>query len=440
MPADELVAHLRELTFERSLHIGHPGSWPTSAARAPSRARRPSCSPRRSTSTWAATGSAPAPTEIELHLTRWFAPRFGLPEGAGGMIDDRRRDGELRRAQVRARREARPRRPRAGRARPPAARALRFRGGARRDPPRRRHARPRRERRAPDRRSTASSGCGSTRSSAAIARDRAAGVRPIAVCATAGTRRPARSTRCPRSPRSRASTGCGSTSTPPTAAPRRSPTRCAPLSRVSSAPTRSRSTRTSGSTRRTPAGCVLVRDFGALSRSFHSDALHLLDEAARHGVDFAMHGPQFSRGFAALKVWVSLLAHGRAAYGRRIAHDVALARYLGELVEAHPDFELMCAAARSRSAASATARPAGAASEETRPHQRAADGGDPGRRPRVPLQCGDRRPLRAARLHRQLPHRGRRTSSGCSPSPPSWACPADARHWLGRPGTAIPDS
>ena len=49
-----------------------------------------------------------------------------------------------------------------------------------------------------------------------------------------------------------------------------------------------------------------------------------------------MHGPQFSRGFAALKVWVSLLAHGRAAYGRRIAHDVALARYLGELVDGAP--------------------------------------------------------------------------------------------------------
>ena len=54
-----------------------------------------------------------------------------------------------------------------------------------------------------------------------------------------------------------------------------------------------------------------------------------------------MHGPQFSRGFAALKVWVSLLAHGRAAYGRRIAHDVALTRYLGALVEEHADFALM---------------------------------------------------------------------------------------------------
>ena len=85
------------------------------------------------------------------------------------------------------------------------------------------------------------------------------------------------------------------------------------------------------------AGCVLVRDFGHLSRSFHADASYIwLDEAARHGIDFAMHGPQFSRGFAALKVWVSLLAHGRAAYGKRIAHDAALARYLGELVERAP--------------------------------------------------------------------------------------------------------
>jgi len=88
---------------------------------------------------------------------------------------------------------------------------------------------------------------------------------------------------------------------------------------------------------------VLLRDFGALSRSFHADASYIWhDEADRHGIDFGMHGPQFSRGFAALKVWVSLLAHGRAAYGRRIGHDVALVRYLDALVEEHADFELMC--------------------------------------------------------------------------------------------------
>jgi glutamate/tyrosine decarboxylase-like PLP-dependent enzyme len=42
-----------------------------------------------------------------------------------------------------------------------------------------------------------------------------------------------------------------------------------------------------------------------------------------------------------LKVWVSLLAHGRTAYGRRISHDAALARYLGACVEEHDEFELM---------------------------------------------------------------------------------------------------
>ena len=89
-------------------------------------------------------------------------------------------------------------------------------------------------------------------------------------------------------------------------------------------------------------GCILVRDLAALGRAFHADASYIwLDESVRQGVDLAMFGPQFSRGFAALKVWLSLLAHGSAAYGRRISHDAALARYLAELVEEHPDFELM---------------------------------------------------------------------------------------------------
>ena len=55
------------------------------------------------------------------------------------------------------------------------------------------------------------------------------------------------------------------------------------------------------------------------------------------GIDL---GPQFSRGFWALKVWVSLLAHGRRAYARRIAHDVELAKYLAEQAEARPEFEV----------------------------------------------------------------------------------------------------
>jgi aromatic-L-amino-acid/L-tryptophan decarboxylase len=57
------------------------------------------------------------------------------------------------------------------------------------------------------------------------------------------------------------------------------------------------------------------------------------------GIDLFALGPQFSRGFHALKIWVSLLAHGWSAYQRRIAHDVALARHLYDMATAHPDLE-----------------------------------------------------------------------------------------------------
>ena len=94
----------------------------------------------------------------------------------------------------------------------------------------------------------------------------------------------------------------------------------------------------------TPCGCVLLRDRARLVEAFAADASYVwIAEDARQGLDLAQTGPDFSRGFLALKVWVSLLAHGRTAYGRRISHDAALARYLGELVEAHPDLELLCA-------------------------------------------------------------------------------------------------
>jgi len=91
-------------------------------------------------------------------------------------------------------------------------------------------------------------------------------------------------------------------------------------------------------------GCVIVRDlfwlvdsFGAAPSYVHEDK-----ERTRHGLDLAMFGPQFSRGFQSLKVWLSLLAHGRRAYGERISHDAALARYLGAVIEAREDFQLAC--------------------------------------------------------------------------------------------------
>jgi glutamate/tyrosine decarboxylase-like PLP-dependent enzyme len=91
-------------------------------------------------------------------------------------------------------------------------------------------------------------------------------------------------------------------------------------------------------------GCVLVREFFWLVDSFGvlPPYVHEDKERTRHGLDLGMFGPQFSRGFQSLKIWLSLLAHGRRAYGARISHDAALARYLGELVESREDFELVC--------------------------------------------------------------------------------------------------
>jgi glutamate/tyrosine decarboxylase-like PLP-dependent enzyme len=91
-----------------------------------------------------------------------------------------------------------------------------------------------------------------------------------------------------------------------------------------------------------PAGCIIARHEHHLAESFAVDASYIYEDKERtgRGVNAASLAPTFSRGFDALKVWLALLAHGRAAFARRISHDAALARYLGGQIEARPDFEL----------------------------------------------------------------------------------------------------
>src|SRR5207245_3120074 len=89
-------------------------------------------------------------------------------------------------------------------------------------------------------------------------------------------------------------------------------------------------------------GCVLVRDERLLQAAFDAEASYVHEDTERveHDIDFARLGPQFSRGFQALKIWVSLLAHGRRAYAARISHDARLARYMAAQVEQRPELEL----------------------------------------------------------------------------------------------------
>jgi glutamate/tyrosine decarboxylase-like PLP-dependent enzyme len=88
-------------------------------------------------------------------------------------------------------------------------------------------------------------------------------------------------------------------------------------------------------------GCVLVRDVRHLGDSFvvHPTYTRADKDRTGWGLDLMEHGPQFSRGFWALKVWVSLLAHGWRAYAARISHDAALARYLAARATERPEFE-----------------------------------------------------------------------------------------------------
>jgi glutamate/tyrosine decarboxylase-like PLP-dependent enzyme len=88
-------------------------------------------------------------------------------------------------------------------------------------------------------------------------------------------------------------------------------------------------------------GAVLVREQRHLVQAFsvNPSYVHEDKELTRRGLDFYAHTPNFSRGFHALKIWVSLLAHGWSAYQRRIAHDVALAQHLFDRASAHDELE-----------------------------------------------------------------------------------------------------
>jgi glutamate/tyrosine decarboxylase-like PLP-dependent enzyme len=87
------------------------------------------------------------------------------------------------------------------------------------------------------------------------------------------------------------------------------------------------------------AGCALVRSPEALRAAFsyHPPYYHF-DERATNYVDY---GPQNSRGFRALKVWLALRHVGAAGYRKMIAEDIRLSRAMAAAVSRHPDLDLM---------------------------------------------------------------------------------------------------
>lgn len=89
------------------------------------------------------------------------------------------------------------------------------------------------------------------------------------------------------------------------------------------------------------AGCTLVRAPAALPAAFRFHPPYYPDQAAGEEppIMYHEHGPQNSRGFRALKVWLGLRQVGREGYARMIGDDIELARALFGRVEAHPELE-----------------------------------------------------------------------------------------------------
>jgi glutamate/tyrosine decarboxylase-like PLP-dependent enzyme len=85
------------------------------------------------------------------------------------------------------------------------------------------------------------------------------------------------------------------------------------------------------------AGAVLVRDASVLVDAFAYHPEYYPEEDEK--IHYHEYGPQNSRAFRALKVWLALQQVGRQGYQQMIAEDIRLAEALYHLAEAHVELE-----------------------------------------------------------------------------------------------------
>jgi glutamate/tyrosine decarboxylase-like PLP-dependent enzyme len=87
-------------------------------------------------------------------------------------------------------------------------------------------------------------------------------------------------------------------------------------------------------------GFAFVRDASLLPKAFAAGAAYLppLDDP-RPNLGYS--SPEMSRRARSLTVWATLRAYGRSGYRAMVERHLALARTLGEVVDAAPDFELL---------------------------------------------------------------------------------------------------
>jgi len=92
------------------------------------------------------------------------------------------------------------------------------------------------------------------------------------------------------------------------------------------------------------AGLVLLRNGANLRAAFSLVPAYLQTDGKTEGVAglpwFSEYGFQQTRGFRALKIWMSLHYHGLSGYRASIEHDIALARRLATSLKSSGRFEV----------------------------------------------------------------------------------------------------
>jgi len=88
-------------------------------------------------------------------------------------------------------------------------------------------------------------------------------------------------------------------------------------------------------------GCLLVRNPEKLRRTFSLSASYLRGTLPTEytGLDYFEYGPQMSRGFRALKVWMTFRHYGVEGYRKLLRQGIRCAERLDEQVRASDEFE-----------------------------------------------------------------------------------------------------
>jgi len=87
-------------------------------------------------------------------------------------------------------------------------------------------------------------------------------------------------------------------------------------------------------------GALLLRDPEALRRAHATSASYLQDVTAGEALGFTDYGPELSRDFRGIRVWLPLMLHGAEAFREQLTEKLALTRWAYERLREEPLFEI----------------------------------------------------------------------------------------------------